>query len=197
MVFLGLGSRAGEGWVNVLVHSFVSGWHCSSVKWQRIWPMQLTAQSHSNRLHQWNALAGLKVDCRETSWMGEKKAIFELVFPFMGWKFPSQQYRSYWPLWFSSPRNGERKVKVLVSQSCPTFCNLMDWSLPGSAVPGILQARTLEWVAITFSKGSSWPRDGTQVSCIAGRFFTIWATSEAQEMEKPGQICGGKPDLGG
>ena len=52
----------------------------------------------------------------------------------------------------------------------------MDSSPPGSSVQGILQARILEWVAIPFSRGSSWPRDWTQVSCTAGRFFTIWAT---------------------
>ena len=56
----------------------------------------------------------------------------------------------------------------------------MDYSLPGSPVHGISQARILEWVAISFSRGSSWPRDQIQVSCIAGRFFTIWATREAQ-----------------
>ena len=48
-------------------------------------------------------------------------------------------------------------------------------------VHGILQARILKWVAFPFSKGSSQPRDQTQVSCIAGRFFTSWATREAQE----------------
>ena len=48
-------------------------------------------------------------------------------------------------------------------------------------VHGILQARILEWVAFPFSMGSSQPRDWTQVSCIAGRFFTSWATKEAQE----------------
>ena len=67
-----------------------------------------------------------------------------------------------------------------VAQSCPTLCNPMDCSLQGSSVHGISQARMLEWVAISFSKGSSWPRDWTQVSYIAGRFFTIWATREAQ-----------------
>ena len=55
----------------------------------------------------------------------------------------------------------------------------MDCSLPGSYVHGILQARILEWVAILFSKGSSQPRDRTWVSCITGRFFTIWTTREA------------------
>ena len=103
---------------------------------------------------------------------------------------------------------------ILVAQSCPTLCNPMDCSLPGSSVHGILQARILEWVAMPphppgdlpnlgieprsptlqavlyclshqgsprilewvaypFSRGSSWPRDWTWVSCIAGRFFTV------------------------
>ena len=63
-------------------------------------------------------------------------------------------------------------------QSCPTLCSPMDRSPPGFSVHGILQARILEWFAIPFSKGSSRPRDRTQVSCIAGRFFTVWATRE-------------------
>ena len=60
----------------------------------------------------------------------------------------------------------------------------MDWGLPGSSVHGILQARILEWVAISFSKRSSQPRDQTQISSIAGRLFTIWATREAQEKQE-------------
>ena len=59
------------------------------------------------------------------------------------------------------------------------LCDPMDSSLPGSSVHGILQARILEWVAIHFSRGSSQPRDRTQISCIAGGFFTIWATRDA------------------
>ena len=66
-----------------------------------------------------------------------------------------------------------------VAQLCPTLCDPMDCSLPGSSVHGIFQARIMEWVAISFSRGSSWPRDQTRVSCIAGRFCTIWATREA------------------
>ena len=58
-----------------------------------------------------------------------------------------------------------------VTQSCPTLCDPMDSSLPGS-VCGISQAGILGWVAISFSRESSWPRDGTQASCIAGGFFT-------------------------
>ena len=57
-------------------------------------------------------------------------------------------------------------------QLCPTRCGPMDHSLPGPSVHGILQAGLLEWVAISFSRGSLLPRDGTSVSCIAGGFFT-------------------------
>ena len=64
-----------------------------------------------------------------------------------------------------------------VAQSCPTLCDPMGCSLPGSSVHGIFQARVLEWVAISFSRGSSQTMDRT--SRIAGRRFTIWATREA------------------
>ena len=67
-------------------------------------------------------------------------------------------------------------LKVKVAQSRPILCNPMDYT-----VHGILQARTLDWVAYPFSMGSSQPRDRTQVSCIVDRFFTSWATREAQE----------------
>ena len=67
----------------------------------------------------------------------------------------------------------EKVVKVLDAQSCPALCNHVDCSLPGSSVHGVLQARILEWVAFPFSRGSSQHRDQTQVSCIAGRFFTV------------------------
>ena len=60
-----------------------------------------------------------------------------------------------------------------VSQLCPTLCDPMDCSLPGSSVHGIFQARVLEWVVISFSRESSQPRDRTQVSCTAGRRFTV------------------------
>ena len=69
----------------------------------------------------------------------------------------------------------------LVTQSYLTLCDLMDYSPPGSFVHGILQARVLEWVAISFSRGSSQPRNRTQVSCITGRFFTNWAMREASK----------------
>ena len=52
------------------------------------------------------------------------------------------------------------------AQSCPTFCDPMEYSLPGSSVHGILQARILVWIAISFSRESSWPRDWAQVPCV-------------------------------
>ena len=72
-------------------------------------------------------------------------------------------------------------VKVLVAQLCLTLCDSVDCSPPGSFVHVILQARMLEWVAVSFSRGSSQHRDQTQVSLFAGRFFTVWATKEAGE----------------
>ena len=80
----------------------------------------------------------------------------------------------------SSVNQWKKKVEVLVAQSCLTLSQPHDCSLPGSSVHGILQARILVWVAISFSRGSSQLSDRTQVSCIAGGFFTICATREAQ-----------------
>ena len=70
-------------------------------------------------------------------------------------------------------------VVALVTRSYLTLCDPMDCSPPGFSVYGILQARILEWIAIPFSRGSSWSRDWPWVSCIAGRFFTVWTTREA------------------
>ena len=64
-------------------------------------------------------------------------------------------------------------------QSCLTLYDPMDCGPPCPSIHGILQERTVEWLAITSSRGSSRPRDQTWVSWIAGRFFTIWATREA------------------
>ena len=67
--------------------------------------------------------------------------------------------------------------KVRWSHSAvPILCDPVDCSLPGSSVHGVFQARVLEWVAISFSKGSSHPRDRTQVSRIVGRCYTVWAS---------------------
>ena len=84
---------------------------------------------------------------------------------------------------YSNHHSGQQAATIKdqlskAAQSCLTLCNPMDCSLPGSSVHGIFQARVLEWVAISFSRGSSWPRDWIRVSCIVGRRFTDWATRE-------------------
>ena len=73
---------------------------------------------------------------------------------------------------------------VLVTQLCLTLCDPVDCSPPGSSVHGILQTKILELAAIPFSRRASQPRDWTQISCIAGRFFTTWATRKAQNTWK-------------
>ena len=73
----------------------------------------------------------------------------------------------------------ESESESEVTQSCPTLCDPVAHSLQGFSVHGIFQARVLEWVAIFFSRGFSWPRDQSQDSCIAGRCFYPWATREA------------------
>ena len=73
---------------------------------------------------------------------------------------------------------------MLVAQLCPTLCAPMACSLPGSSVHGILQARMLVWIAIPFSRGSSWLRGWTWVSCTAGRFFTIQAIGKPLYMRQ-------------
>ena len=65
----------------------------------------------------------------------------------------------------------KQKLKTEVTQSCPTLCGPMDCSLRGFSIHGIFQARVLEWVAISFPRGSSQPRVGARVSCIESRRF--------------------------
>ena len=80
--------------------------------------------------------------------------------------------------------------KSEVAQSCPTLCDPMDCNLPGFSVHGISQAWILEGVAISFSRGSSPPRDWTRISYIAGRCFTLWATREVHSLPKgPIKLC--------
>ena len=90
-----------------------------------------------------------------------------------------QESQKILKLWLSHLFSGtkctyfKRVVKVLVTQPCLTHCNPMDCSPPVSSIRGILQARILEWVAIRFPRGSSWPRDQSPISYIAGRFFSV------------------------
>ena len=71
-----------------------------------------------------------------------------------------------------------------VAQLCATLCDPMDGSPPGSSVHGIFRATVLEWVAVSFSRGSSRPRDWTQVYRVIGIHFSIWATTEAELLQK-------------
>ena len=88
-------------------------------------------------------------------------------------RFPCQHRHSVllWPAYV-----------LLIAQSCLILCNPTDYSLPGSTVHGILQARILEWIAIPFSRGSSLSRGWTWVSCVAGGFFNVWAIREYQKI---------------
>ena len=76
------------------------------------------------------------------------------------------------------------KESESVSGSVVSDWDPMGYSPPGFSVHGILQARILEWIAISFSRASSWPKDGTQVTRITGRFFTVWATREVHLIRK-------------
>ena len=91
----------------------------------------------------------------------------------MAWKIPLEQGLTK----FSCPWS-----EVKVSQSCLTHCNPWTVAWPGSSVHGILQVRILEWVAVLFSRGSSQPRDQTQVSRIAGEFFHCWSYQRSPEV---------------
>ena len=76
-----------------------------------------------------------------------------------------------------NPKGTQKESEV--AQSCPILCNPIDYKLPCSSFHGIFQARILEWVAISFSRGSSWPRGQTWVSCIARQILYYWANWEA------------------
>ena len=102
--------------------------------------------------------------------------------------------------WIPAPAQETIKKWVFIAQSCLTVWDPTDCGPPGSAVHRILQARILEWVAISFSRDSSPPKYRTPVSRIAGRLFTVWATREAQEnmiqpLIKEVRVVGWRRDL--
>ena len=78
-----------------------------------------------------------------------------------------------------APLDGSPQMHACVQSRFNRVCDPMDRSPPGSSVHGILQARTLEWVAMSFSRGSSWPRDRTHVFCISRQFLYHRSTREA------------------
>ena len=112
----------------------------------------------------------------------------------VSWTF-TQPWEKAHARWLESERH-EMEMTILaeseteVTQSCPTLCDPMDCSLPGSSVRGIFHTIVLEWIAISFSSGSSQPRDGTQVSHIVDRRFTIWATREVIILAEAHSISG-------
>ena len=86
-----------------------------------------------------------------------------------------------WPTWvYARISSRSRNSLNIILLSCvrPTLFDSVDCTLPGSSVHGILQARILKWVAIPFSRRSSWSKDWTQVSWIAVWFFIVWTTRE-------------------
>ena len=105
--------------------------------------------------------------------------IFSLpsIFPSIRVFFNESALHIRWPA--SASILSMNKCVVLVAQSCLTLCDPMDCRPPRLLCPWDFPARILEWVAISFSRGSCQPSDGTWVSCTAGRFFTNWATREA------------------
>ena len=113
-------------------------------------------------------------------WFSQASPRFPLV-PGPFWDFTCSLHIQSWRTSVEMKQAGEsfQGGGGLVSQSCPTLCNPIDCSLPGSSVHGISQARILEWAAISFSRGSFLPRDWIHISCISGGFFTNWATREA------------------
>ena len=96
--------------------------------------------------------------------------------PFCNPLFPYQVYSALSVSYLLSSESGNC---CLVAKSCLTLCHPMDCSPPGYSIHGISQARILEWVVISFSKGSSWPRDWTFISCIGRQIPYHWATREA------------------
>ena len=98
-----------------------------------------------------------------------------LRWPFLQRGYPRCSWGSCLSLYGLCYENEE----VLVAQLCPTLCDPMDRSPPGSSLHVVFQARTLEWAAMPTARGSSRPRDWTWVSCIAGRLLLNWTTREA------------------
>ena len=104
-------------------------------------------------------------------------------FPFLLWKTRGNFYLIFIVRTCRIPGGEHSQNCGLVAKLRLTLCDPMDCSLPGFSVHGLFQSGTLEWVAISFSRGSSPPRDWTWISCIAGRFFTNWATRTPQSLD--------------
>ena len=119
------------------------------------------------------------------SFSKHKSVSFYIIDSLLIWSFViSQCNMTFSPmssLALNSEKHGHKLGACMPSQSCPTLCDTMDCS-PGSSVHGNFQARILEWLAISSSRGSSWPRDRTHVfwvSCTSRQILYHWPTGEA------------------
>ena len=122
-------------------------------------------QEQNKEAHSHHLSSTLKSNKRHSDWKGEGTlSLFtdDMIFHVLGW--PKMLFGFFHKMLWNFLANLIEYPKVKeseseVAQSCPTVCDPMDCSLPGSSLHGILQARVLEWVAISFSRGSSQPRD--------------------------------------
>ena len=140
----------------------------------------LTSSQYSKHLHSQRSEQLL---CKQSNIIVHNKKLklqrrMAVMYDYSLWRLLWPGHQGLIPSWYSFNSQFQKTV-CWVAQSCPTLCGPMDCSLPGSSVHGILQPRIVEWVAMPSSRGSSWLRGQTQVSCIAGRFSTVWATGEA------------------
>ena len=115
-----------------------------------------------------------------TIWVCIFLKLFHKDFFLKSFSFWFPGFRDFYIVLLSNPFSSfdQKERDCEVAQSYPTLYDPTDSILPGSSVHGIFQARVLEWVAISFSRGSSGPRDWTQISDVSGKHFTIWATRE-------------------
>ena len=139
------------------------------MSWSKLWEMVKDCEA-------WHAAVHRGPNSYMTEWLNSKQQSF------FSTKLHCHMYARFFllsdlkffplPITFIEPHCVHA---CAVTQSCPTLCNPMDCRPQGSSIHGIFLARTLEWVAISSSRGSSWLRDRTRVSCvscIAGRLFT-------------------------
>ena len=166
-----------------------------SFQWKKI-KLGKSEEWNGRKLGRWAAQEPVFINEGVPLWLGLSEILFNLKYLVLH-EIPMSIAKCYrclrmffnWILWLGWWREASVSLGifsithsvcqfVVVAWLCPTLCDPMDYCLPGSSVHRILQARILEWVAISFSRGSSRPRDWTWVSCIAGRFFTSWATRE-------------------
>ena len=132
-----------------------------SVLWIR-WPKYWSFSFSTSPSNEYSGLISFRIDWFDLAMQGTSRSLLQ----HHSSKASNLWCSAFFMVQLSYPYMKE--VKVLATQSCPTLCNLMDYSLSGSSVHGILQARILDWIAMPFSRGSSQLKNWTLVSCIAG-----------------------------